>query len=929
MPDVLPRRSSENGASDDALDADIRLLGRLLGDVIREQEGEATFSLVERVRRASVASRAASEDPSIALTNELQDVSIEDALNVIRAFSWFSFFANIAEDVHHHRRRRFHRGVGSAPQRGSVAGTFDSLHAIGQTGSQVIDRLRSVSVSPVLTAHPTEVTRATVLDVRRELARLLDEPSRALFDATDSAGWEAELRLRISTLWQTALLRLSKLRVRDEVNEALRYYDLSIFEELPRLHQTVEREAHARWPELVGEAIPPLLRFGSWIGGDRDGNPFVTGDVLAFATSRQATVAVDHHLASLLRLSHELSMSERLIRPTDALRELAAASRDDSPFRADEPYRRAVRGIHARLHASATARGLASLGAPPHAALAPYESSAELLADLDVVLTSLRSHGAGDIADARVQPVRRAVELFGFHLCTLDLRQNSEIHGAVVDELLRTSKVCTDYLDQAEEERVSILCEELASPRPLRSGFVSYSDQTVSELAVLDTAAEAVRRFGDDLIRQYVISKCESVSDVLEVAILLREAGLYRPGALGDDAPICGIMIVPLFETIDDLQRSAEIFRSLFDLKLYARMVSARDGWQEVMLGYSDSNKDGGYLAANWALYRAEVDLVAAARDAHVRLSLFHGRGGTVGRGGGPSFDAILAQPPGSVDGRLRITEQGEVVAAKFADPELARRNLEAILAATIEASSIEGEGLGDDAAAAYAVMDEIGALSCASYRALVYETPGFVEFFRAITPISEIGSLNIGSRPASRKASNRIEDLRAIPWVFSWSQARIMLPGWFGAGCAFDTWVADSTTREKHLRDLHDRWPFLRTVLSNMGMVLAKTDLSLARNYVALADDRAAATRIFDLIADEHALAVSWVKRITGADTLLADNPPMARSIRNRFPYLDPLNVLQAELLRRFRAGDDDELTRRAIQLTINGVATGLRNSG
>ena len=918
------------GPSDEALDGDIRLLGRLLGDVIRDQEGEATFALVERVRRASVASRAASEDPSAALTRELDGISIDDALNVIRAFSWFSFFANIAEDVHHRRRRRFHRLAGSAPQRGSVAATFDALHALNHDGRRVMERLRSVSVSPVLTAHPTEVTRATVLDVRREIAQLLDDPSRGIVgDASDAQAWEGELRLRVSTLWQTALLRMSKLRVRDEVNEALRYYDLSIFEELPRLHRTVEREARARWPELVGESMPPLLRFGSWIGGDRDGNPFVTGEVLAFATTRQATVAFERHLGALLRLSHELSMSERLIQPTKELLGLAVASCDESPFRADEPYRRAVRGLHARLHAAAVTRGVAPVGPAPHALLEAYGSPSDLLADLDVVIASLRSHGAADIADARVVPVRRSVELFGFHLCTLDLRQNSEIHGAVVDELLRTSKVCADYVERSEPERVAILCGELASPRLLRSGFVEYSEQTVSELAVLDTAAESVRRFGEDLIRQYVISKCESVSDVLEVAILLREVGLFRPGATTDDAPTCGIAIVPLFETIDDLQRSASIIRSLFDLAPYARMVSARGGWQEVMLGYSDSNKDGGYLAANWALYRAEVDLVAAAGEVGVRLSLFHGRGGTVGRGGGPSYDAILAQPPGSVDGRLRITEQGEVVAAKFADPDLARRNLEAILAATIEASSIESEGLETDARSAYAIMDEIGARSYDAYRALVYETAGFVEFFRAITPISEIGSLNIGSRPASRKASNRIEDLRAIPWVFSWSQARIMLPGWFGAGSAFEGWVAGSVAREAQLRDLHDRWPFLRTVLSNMSMVLAKTDLSLAGRYLALAEDHVSAGRIFERIAAEHALAISWVKRITGADALLADNPPMARSIRNRFPYLDPLNVLQADLLRRYRAGADDELTRRAIQLTINGVATGLRNSG
>ena len=913
--------------SDEQLDADIRLLGRVLGDVIRAQAGVPVFELIERVRRASVGSRMMGRDPADELSVALRDLDIDDALHVIRAFSWFSFLANIAEDVHHRRRRRHHRGAGSLHPRGSIGATFEALAQHGMSGDDVMARLESVAVTPVLTAHPTEVTRATVLEVRRELARHLDDARRSTMDVQEQQDWETAIRLLVATLWQTALLRLSKLRVHDEVNEALRYFELSIFDELPKLHRDVEREAVSRWPELAGRRIGPLLQFGSWIGGDRDGNPFVTGEVLHFATSRQATIVFDRHLRDLLRLSWELSMSERLIEPTAELRALADAADDDSPYRADEPYRRAVRGLHARVHATALARGITPNSAPAHRLLAPYSSSRELSADLDVVIASLRTHGAADIAEARVEPVRRSVELFGFHLCSLDLRQNSEIHGAVLDELLREAMVCEHYLDLDEAARIELLTAELCSPRPLRAPYVAYSELTLSELEILRNAAIAFERFGASVIRQYVISKCESVSDMLEVAVLLREVGLFRP-AVHDGPPSCACDIVPLFETIPDLQGAAATIRAVFAVDVYADIVHERGGWQEVMLGYSDSNKDGGYLTANWALYRAEIDLVHAARDVGARLRLFHGRGGTVGRGGGPSYEAILAQPPGSVDGRLRITEQGEVVAAKYADGELARRNLETLIAATIEASVLESEGLGDEAAAAYHLMDELAAMAEKSYRSLVYETDGFVEFFRSITPVNEIGSLNIGSRPASRKPSNRIEDLRAIPWVFSWSQARIMLPGWYGAGSAFEEWAGGSSERLAWLQHLHARWPFLRSVLSNMGMVLAKTDLSLARRYVALASDAESAAAVFARIEAEHARSVDWVGRITGAG-LLADNPAMARSIRNRFPYLDPLNVLQAELLRRFRSGDDGELTRRGILLTINGLATGLRNSG
>jgi len=906
---------------DAPLDDDIRLLGRLLGDVVRDHHGQATYELVERIRRLAVGQRRRHSDDHGELAALLHGLSTDEAIPVIRAFSWFSLLANIAEDVHHVRRRSFHRRAGSPAQPGSLVLALDRLRADGWDANETSALLQRLCVSPVLTAHPTEVRRKTVLDAQQEIARLLLERDR--LDHADEV--ENDLRLQILILWQTAILRLAKLRVGDEINESLRYYPLSLFDGIVALHQDLEREVANRWPALAGWHASPVIRMGSWIGGDRDGNPFVTAAVLHGAVQAQCTMALQHHLRALHRLAIGLSMSSRLVNPTDALLALAVAGHDNSPFRQDEPYRQAMRGMHARLSATAHCILGSTDDAPPHHVRA-YDSTTELMADLDVVAHSLHSHGAGPIARAQVEPVRRAVELFGFHLCALDLRQNSDVHEQVVAELLATACVHQHYLSMSEAERVAVLDAELSSPRPLRVPTTVPSPLMIDELAILETAAAAIRLLGPGAIPQYVISKCDSVSDVLEVAVLLREVGLLRMN--NHDAYELDIDIVPLFETIADLTAGGDTLNAMLDQPRYRTLVAARHDCQEVMIGYSDSTKDGGYLAANWALYNGEAALLTAARSHHVHLRLFHGRGGTVGRGGGPSYEAILAQPHGCVDGDLRITEQGEVVAAKFADKDLARRNLESLVAATLEATAFDTEQLGSDGPGFGAIVEVLAGSACEEYRNLVYETPGFLETFRLITPIVELAALNIGSRPASRKASTRIEDLRAIPWVFSWSQSRIMLPGWYGSGTAFQRWAGSDATRTDDLRTLYNRWPFFRTVLSNMGMVLAKTDIAIARRYAELVAHDPTGTAIVERIITEHTLTVQWLETITG-QPLLADNPSLARSIANRFAYLDPLNHLQVALLERYRAGDTDPLLQRAIHLTINGLATGLRNSG
>lgn len=907
---------------DEALDRDIALLRRLLGELIAEQAGQAIFEQVETLRLTAVEAQSTDGRISQEMDQLLAGVDHETAIYLVRAFSWFSLLANIAEDVHHARRRRFHRETGSPSRPGTLDHTVQLLQTSGVDADHIVATLARVEVSPVLTAHPTEVRRKTILDTQRRIAELLMERDRTRMNDEEARQWEATLRLQVLTLWQTSLLRLVKLRAQDEINEALRYYDLTLFSELPALQiavqDTVERLAPGHAPRMS-----PVVRMGSWIGGDRDGNPFVTADVLNTAVEQQATAAFSRHLGSLHALSVELSMSSRLVTPTRALLALADASLDDSPFRADEPYRRALRGMHARLAATAL-HALGEIpGIAPHAALQPYAAAEELSRDLAIVEQSLHSHGVGTLADSRVEPIRTCVDLFGFHLCTLDLRQNSDVHVGVTDELFRVAGVVQNYATLTNAEQVAVLRRDLATPRPLVSAEVGYSERTVSELAIVTMAARAIARFGPLAIGHYVISKCQSVSDILEVAVLLREAGLFVPG----DTPRLAVDIVPLFETIEDLETSPATLRELLALPEYRHWLrTARGNLQEVMLGYSDSNKDGGYLTSTWAIYRAQAELVAVAREAGVRLRFFHGRGGTVGRGGGPSYDAVLAQPHGAVDGALRVTEQGEVIAARYADRDQARRSLEALVSATVIATT---HGSTDPAEAPEftATMNALSRHSFAAYRHLVYETPGFVPLFRAITPIREISTLNIGSRPASRTASDRIEDLRAIPWVFSWSQCRVLLPGWYGAGSAFDAWATDAE-RVALLQRMHHEWPYFRTVLSNMGMVLAKSDLDIAARYVSLAPDEEFAALAFGRICTEHARARHWVEQITG-QPLLGDNPSLRRSIRNRFPYLNALNSMQVGLLRQVRAGDDDDRLVRLIQLTLNGIAAGLRNSG
>jgi phosphoenolpyruvate carboxylase len=916
------RRTQVGREATEPMREDIRLLGMILGDTVRQQNGEQVFALVERARVESFRVRR-SEIDRAELARLFDGIDIHQAIPVIRAFTHFALLANVAEDIHRERRRAVHVAAGEPPQDSTLAATYHKLDGAELDAGAVADALRGALVSPVITAHPTETRRRTVFDTQHRITQLMRLRLHGQHETEDGRSVLTELRRQILTLWQTALIRLSRLKIQDEIEVGLRYYPAAFFEVIPKVNAEVRHALRSRWPgaDLLPE---PILRPGSWIGGDRDGNPNVTGDVVRLATGSAAYTALAHYFAELTKLERELSMSARLVKTTDELLTLAGAC--DEPARADEPYRRALRVVHGRLTATATQildrrpEHVLDLG------MAPYPTPDELLVDLDVIDASLRANGSALLADDRLARLRDAVDVFGFHLSGLDMRQNSEVHEEVIAELLAWAGVHPAYASLSEPERVEVLAAELVTRRPLIRDDAELSELARKELDIVFAAARAVRVFGPEAVPNYIISMCQSVSDMLEAAILLKEAGLLDVS--GDDG-YAPTGIVPLFETIDDLQRGSSILESVLDLPPYRAMVHARGESQEVMLGYSDSNKDGGYLAANWALYRAELDLVESARKTGIRLRLFHGRGGTVGRGGGPSYDAILAQPPGAVNGSLRLTEQGEVIAAKYAEPRIAHRNLETLLAATLESTLLDVEGLGDAAGPAYQVLDDLAARAQRAYAELVHDTTGFVEYFKASTPVSEIGSLNIGSRPTSRKPTTSIADLRAIPWVLAWSQSRVMLPGWYGTGTAFEDWIAEGDGRLEVLQDLYVKWPFFATVLSNMAQVLSKSDMGLAARYSELVADEELRHRVFDKIVAEHDRTIRMHKLITGQDDLLADNPALARSVFNRFPYLEPLNHLQVELLRRYRSGDTDELVQRGILLTMSGLASALRNSG
>ena len=886
----------------------VRMLGAVLGDAIREQDGEDVFRQIEDIRRASVSfHRETSDKAARELSNQLERLSVAEAVRFVHSFTTFLQITNLAED---HIQRR--RGRAGDARSDTLAGSLRALDEQGVPSSSVVELLSGALIVPVLTAHPSEVRRKSVLDRQNAIARDLNAMDGAENDGERELA-ETDLRRQVSILWRTRLLRNVRVVVDDEIENAVSYLEHSFLPALPRLY--------AHWEQRLGSpaALSSFFRVGSWVGGDRDGNPNVDGAMMRKALSRQSGAALRLYLDAIHGLGAELSLSSRFTAVTPELQALADRSKDGSPQRADEPYRRALTGIYARVAATLTALTGERPAKTPMAKGELYANPSELKDEITAVHQSLLAHQGKSFRTGPLPDLIRAVDVFGFHLATLDLRQNSAIHGRVVAELLKVADVAGDYEKLDENRRCELLLKELAHGRLLASPYAAYSDETRRELKTLAAAAEAKKRHGPDSIRNYIVSNTMAVSDLLEVYLLLKEVGLFRPGA----APSTEIFAEPLFETIGDLRAAPDTMKRYLEMPLI-RALHGKAGSQEIMIGYSDSNKDGSYLTSIWELQKASRALHAVVTEAGLRLQLFHGRGGAVGRGGGSSFEALLAQPHGTVNGRIRITEQGEVVANKYGDPDLTRQSLETLTAGVVLASLSPQQGSNATAQQGGA-MDKLSQAAMQAYRKLVYETPGFVDYFYAATPITEIADLNIGSRPTSRQATRSIEGLRAIPWVFSWAQSRAMVPGWFGFGSA----VRDAGVDVGALKEFHDSWPFFHSAMGNMEMVMMKSDLSIAGRYAGLVEDKALAAKIFGVISSEWKLTHDTLLEITGQTELLQKSPDLAATIRSRLPYIDPLNHLQIELIARRRKGDESEATREGILLAINGVAAGLRNTG
>ncbi|MCL2607385.1 MAG: phosphoenolpyruvate carboxylase [Methanomassiliicoccaceae archaeon] len=902
-------------AAADALYEDYHMLKQMLWDTIRDVEGKQAFDLIEtqhvHLRRFyHYRGHAAMEDM-------LKNLSNEDMSKVTRATVYSSLLANIAEDHHHIRRWRECQTGDRAASEGSLDASIAFAKSKGFTNAQLRDFFRTAYISPVLTAHPTEVQRRSVLDILSTIAALLDKRDRFAVTKEEHEDIKTELRIQILTLWQTSVLRNSKPSVLDEVDNVLSYFDSTFFEAVPKLYSVVERTIGVE----IGET-PSFLQIGSWIGGDRDGNPFVDAPMLTEALSRYTDRAFTFYMAETGRLYRELSLTGSLSDMTPEMGELIERLTNIPANDSDEPYRLAISAVRIRL--AATHDML--LGREP--AVTPYSSPDDLIADLTVIEQSLLNHGSKLLANGRLGRLLRAVHVFGWTLMPLDVRQNSVVHKRVVTELLQFGDPGANYMESDENGRVEILMRNLMSSSPLTSDQFSYGDETIKELAIFNAVRAAHLRYGKGCIRTAIISMTRGLSDILELAVLLKEAGILRPAEGTLD-----VNIVPLFETIDDLRAAPGIMDRLLSSPFYRKLLADRGDLQEVMIGYSDSNKDGGYLTSRWELYRAETRLAEVFATHGVKFRVFHGRGGSIGRGGGPSYHAILAQPKGAVQGQIRLTEQGEVIAAKYSNAEVGRRNLEVIVAASLAAAAKSATARSPNKHFPEA-LDKLSDFAFAAYRSLVYETEGFDDYFWQSTVISEIASLNIGSRPSSRTNSRSIRDLRAIPWVFSWSQCRVMLPGWYGFGSAVEAFLSEHGKEKglELLRSMFKRWPTFSTLISNMEMVLAKADMDIAEHYSTLVEDKALRDSIFPRIVEEYKRSHTYLLSITGEKGLLERNPALRRTIASRLPHLDPLNHVQVEMLRRYRAGGsaaDCERMRRRIHMSINAIALMLRNSG
>jgi phosphoenolpyruvate carboxylase len=971
--------STHNGESRDPLSASIHLLGDILGDVIREQGGEELFLLEEQARALAKDLRADPQSKqSSALTELIASLDVSQLRGIIKAFALYFGLVNLAENNERIRvlRERDRRDY-STPRNDSIAAAIAELRQHNVPAEQLQAWLQDAQITPVFTAHPTEAKRRTTLLKLRRLGKALqkfNDYSSQWLAPRERLELFDQLHEEILGLWQSDDVRQIKPSVIDEVKNGLYYFREILFREVPRIYRDMEFALEEYYPNAnLGQKwhIPPILRYGVWMGGDRDGNPFVTPEVTVETVRLLRSQAIDTYIETIEELSIHLSQATSQVSVSEGLEQALAENAAIFPAIADlvehrnrnEPYRQFCTYIREKLLRSrqhtlnhlpawGTAQPLPEVGSF-------YHTRNDLLLDLRVIEESLRQNGSASIANGMLHDFIRNVEVFGMHTATLDIRQHRDRHIQALVELFKRAGVCQDYAALSEEERVELLSKELQNPRPLipfaltgehaftgiqasaQSNGESYSAETVETVETFRTISALLTQISPEAIETYIISAAATASDVLAVLLLAKEAHLYKPGQFSH------LNIAPLFETGDDLNRSGSVLEGLLELPIYRDHLKLRGDVQEIMLGYSDSSKEGGFLASNWALYRAQIDITTITERYGIKQRLFHGRGGSVGRGGGPSNRAILAQPASTIQGRIKMTEQGEAISDRYSDPETAHRHLEQVLNAVIRAGLSAQDTEPDPAW--LAAMDVAAELSRHSYRSLVYDDSRFIPYFRSATPIAEISRLQIGSRPASRRNSDRIEDLRAIPWVFSWMQSRHTLPGWYGLGTGLALFVqqgaaaiqSDIPALEKYktpearidlLRDMYEHWPFFTTLLDNAQMILAKADMHIARLYADLVPDQAIGNGIYELVAEEHQRTSEIVCEIIGIKTLLDNKEILQRSISRRNPYVDPISYIQVELLRRLRSnpdGPNHNAIEEAVLHSINGIAAGLRNTG
>ena len=906
----------ENSSDVNVVTEEVKILTDLLNESTEQLIGKELFTKIQNLIKIS-ANKNYQE-----LEDQIASLDNREMIVVARYFATLPLLINISEDVELASKVN----VLNNTDQDYLGKLNDTINIVAQK-KNAKEILEKVNVVPVLTAHPTQVQRKTVLELTDKIHTLLRSYREVKNGIINRDEWTEELRACIEILMQTDIIRGHKLKVSNEITNVLTYYPKSLIPAITKFT--------ARYKELakkhgldIAKATP--ITMGMWIGGDRDGNPYVTADTLKLSATLQSQVIFEYYIKQINQLYRSISLSTSYMKPSTEVMHLSELSNDDSPFRTNEPYRRAFYYIESRLvrteqkllnitnqHSFLKERDLEHLDQIPI-----YEDAQEFKADLEVIKRSLEENRDQAVVKSYFTEILEAIDVFGFHLATIDMRQDSSVNEACVAELLKSAEICDHYSDLSEKEKVSLLLNELNNdPRNLHSNNKPKSELLQKELRIYKTARDLKDRLGEDVIKQHIISHTESVSDMLEQAIMLKEYDLI-------DNENARIQVVPLFETVEDLNNARDIIKEYLNLGIVKKWLASQHNYQEIMLGYSDSNKDGGYLASCWNLYKAQKDLTAIGEELGIKITYMHGRGGTVGRGGGPSYEAITAQPFKSINDRIRMTEQGEIIQNKYGNKDTAYYNLEMLVSATVDRITSKQIVSEDHIADFRSSMDKIVTESNEVYKKLVFENSNFLNYFLQATPIKEISNLNIGSRPASRKKLSDFSSLRAIPWVFSWSQSRVMFPGWYGVGSAFKHFIDADPSNLKELQMMYQGWPFFHSLLSNVDMVLSKSNMEIAKQYAELCQDKKTKS-VFDIIYQEWKLTRQIILQIEGHDDLLNDAPNLKNSLAARMPYFNILNYIQLEMIKRDREDEIQGVFQSIIPITINGVASGLRNSG